>query len=164
MEFLLSTQNWEMIRLLIEVRVYYKEKLSEEKTGSYQKSFREGSGDSEMFRERPLTVGDFTEIILDSVPKSMMKELAGRLMKNCTELFVALQDNIDYKWTIAMLRKFHMTDLTIDMIGNREISEDNKLKWLLESFKYTMYSEQMEKTIRLWDLYHHKIDTQDDHL
>jgi hypothetical protein len=75
-----------------------------------------------------------------------------------------LQDNIDYKWTIAMLRKFHMTDLTIDMIGNREISEDNKLKWLLESFKYTMYSEQMEKTIRLWDLYHHKIDTQDDHL
>ena len=86
----MNTQNWEMIQLLIDNHIYYKESLSGISSVGRFKSFGNKVDDEVLYRERPLTVGDFIELIVESVPKSMMKELAERLNKDCTELIVAL--------------------------------------------------------------------------
>ena len=46
-----------------------------------------------------------------------------------------------------------MTELVYLLIDTPDFSEENRIKWLLETFKYALKNEQMDVAVNLWETY-----------
>jgi hypothetical protein len=51
-----------------------------------------------------------------------------------------------------------MTELVYLLIDTPDFSEENRIKWLLETFKYALKNEQMDVAVNLWETYKETFD------
>ena len=57
------------------------------------------------------------------------------------------------------MKKNKMTQLIYMLIDNEEITDENRIKWLMESFKFALKTEKMDVAVNLWESYKETFDT-----
>jgi hypothetical protein len=78
-----------------------------------------------------------------------------KFRKDCTDLAISLQDAIkDYSAAIKVLRENQMTKLLLQIINAEgQMSEKNRLLWLINSFEYMIKLELMDMAVDLFEKY-----------
>jgi hypothetical protein len=65
----------------------------------------------------------------------------------------------NYEETIYAMKKNKMTQLIYMLIDNEEITDENRINWLMESFKFALKTEKMDVAVNLWESYKETFDT-----
>ena len=139
-------KDYEMMKLLIDNHCYYRVRIKKPTIDDEEEEPRN-------MRETSLRVSAFLENLLFNVPQEDRKFSNKVLRDNCFNILQSLQHYVNYEETIDQLRNSNMTELVYLLIDTPDFSEENRIKWLLETFKYALKNEQMDVAVNLWETY-----------
>lgn len=158
-----------MMKLLIEDFCYFRQKsLSKKIKGADNKeeidlqNLDNKSIISQVTKEKHVKVSDFVNGLLATCTDDKLRNFDNiKLRGLCFELLCTLQDqHNNYDDTILALRVNNFIEIIWMIIDSHEFSEENRINWLIATFKFALRIEKMEVAVNLWETYSETFDTE----